>query len=342
MRPRFHSTPASGTLPTEQTKLSTATAGGDQGPDESRERPVAGEEDRLPERPGHPRLEGAGDEHGERDVAQHGRPLHHEDVRDGREPLRAGEAPPPRPSVVDRQVHRGVTLHGTWTPQSACCWARATASSLTTRRIAIPTKPIITRPPTSSARVNRHPSSSHITMPISNTRLVLAIWKAIAEAREAPLRTASARGRRPRRSTRTLLPPTRRLEDGAGPLVAQRTGDGVATRDGLHHRGEREPGTSGQKIRHAMVALAARAAPSCSRTHMRRHPSWFVAGRATGPGPRALRQDAGSGGHLRDSGCRSRSCVAVLRSHGPHQMASAVRCPPIGRRSMRPCLRVGR
>ena len=49
------------------------------------------------------------------------------------------------------------------------------------------TKAIITAPPTNSARVNSQPSSSHITIPSSRTRLVLAIWKTIAEAMEAPL-----------------------------------------------------------------------------------------------------------------------------------------------------------
>src|SRR4051794_9132821 len=47
---------------------------------------------------------------------------------------------------------------------------------------------IINTPPTYSANVNCQPMSSHIMAPISITRLVEAIWKAMTEVKFAPRR----------------------------------------------------------------------------------------------------------------------------------------------------------
>ena len=65
MPPR-QSTAASGTLPTEQTKLTMATSGPDQRSFDLGQRGVVGQEERLPEALGHPGGQRAGDQEAER------------------------------------------------------------------------------------------------------------------------------------------------------------------------------------------------------------------------------------------------------------------------------------
>ena len=81
LMPPFHSTAASGTLPIEQTKLSTAMIGPISGPQSLRQR-VAGQEQVPPEGVRHPGADGAGDQQADDDVADDRGPLHDEDVAD--------------------------------------------------------------------------------------------------------------------------------------------------------------------------------------------------------------------------------------------------------------------
>ena len=114
--PPFQSTAASGTLPMEQTKLMTATNGPTIGPQILLEQRVPAEEETLPERVRHPGGERPGDQQAEHDVAQDGRPLHHEHVRHRGEAGRRAQPLPQAPRQVDAHVHGGVTLHGTGDP----------------------------------------------------------------------------------------------------------------------------------------------------------------------------------------------------------------------------------
>ena len=74
---------------------------------------VAGEEQVLPERGGHPRGHRARDEQADQDVADDGRPLHDEDVAHRGEAAAAEQAAPEAPAGRDAHVHGGVALHGT-------------------------------------------------------------------------------------------------------------------------------------------------------------------------------------------------------------------------------------
>jgi hypothetical protein len=105
--PPFHRTAANGTLPIEQTKLRTD----DRSPDLRTER-VVGEEQVLPEGLGHPGAHRAGDQQTDRDVPDHGSPLHDEDVADRRVTARGTQPGPDRAGVLDAHVHRGVAFHG--------------------------------------------------------------------------------------------------------------------------------------------------------------------------------------------------------------------------------------
>ena len=110
--PPFHSTAASGTLPIEQTKLSTEMTGPISGPHSLAASGWPVEEQVLPERVGHPGADGPGDQQADDDVADDGGPLHHEDVADRGVAL-AGSASRRQklPLGADAHVHRGVALH---------------------------------------------------------------------------------------------------------------------------------------------------------------------------------------------------------------------------------------
>ena len=88
LMPPLYSTAASGTFPIEQTKLSIAMIGPTSGPHTFDQRGMVGQEQRLPERVRHPGGHGTGDQQADDDVADHGRPLHDEDVADRRQPSR--------------------------------------------------------------------------------------------------------------------------------------------------------------------------------------------------------------------------------------------------------------
>src|ERR1019366_6610380 len=70
LMPPFHSTAASGTLPTEQTNESTATRGPISGPQTRASTGVAGEKERLPEAGWHKRGQNPRDDKAERDVGR--------------------------------------------------------------------------------------------------------------------------------------------------------------------------------------------------------------------------------------------------------------------------------
>ena len=73
-------------------------------------------------------------------------------------------------------------------PLSACCRAAASRRRRANSRNATATSTIMIGPPTNSARVNCHESSSAMMMPSSITRFVLAISKTIAAVKLAPRR----------------------------------------------------------------------------------------------------------------------------------------------------------
>ena len=86
---------------------------------------------------------------------------------------------------------RAPALSALWCtcPASACCaCSRASRSSRgeTKRRSSNTMSTMSTIPPTNSASVNCQPSSSHSTSPSSHTRFVDANWKARADAADAP------------------------------------------------------------------------------------------------------------------------------------------------------------
>ncbi len=72
---------------------------------------VIGQEQRLPERVRHPGGHGAGDQQTDHDVADHGCPLHDEDVADRRQTSVAEQTLREAPLTLDRHVHGGVALH---------------------------------------------------------------------------------------------------------------------------------------------------------------------------------------------------------------------------------------
>ena len=118
---------------------------------------VVGEEQRLPERVGHPRCDRAGDEQADDDVADHRRPLHHEDVTDRGEAL-AAEQP-----AGEDCLRSGPTCPSRRGPPSS---RRAPVGLLTGRvddrwrtksRNAMATQTIMIGPPTNSAAVNCQP-----------------------------------------------------------------------------------------------------------------------------------------------------------------------------------------
>ena len=72
---------------------------------------MAGQEEVPPEPIGDPGADGPGYQEATDDVAQHGCPLHDEDVRHGGEALCRAESLPEGPAGGDAHVHGGVALH---------------------------------------------------------------------------------------------------------------------------------------------------------------------------------------------------------------------------------------
>ena len=180
--PPDHRTAASGTLPTEQTKLSTAMIGPTitfsiVGTAPARCRGT-GVEEAVAELGDEP-----GEQEAERDLLPQHLPVAAEVVRDVR---------PARTDVSrsrQRQPLAGrVVLVAACRPRSAC--SRACGLELAARRTAAAARvisTIITIPPTYSASVNCQPISTHRTRPSSHTRLVEANWNASARGRRGAL-----------------------------------------------------------------------------------------------------------------------------------------------------------
>src|SRR4051812_7529355 len=130
-----------------------------------------------------------------------------------------------------------------WWPASAwiaCSRARRSSAGETSSRRLTAIRAIITSPPRYSARVNCQPISTHSTSPSSHTRFVEANWKASAVTAEAPLANrllpmaiavGAARRRRPQRRGQA-----HRLRPGA----RERRLDALARHPGLHDRRDRE------------------------------------------------------------------------------------------------------
>src|SRR6202050_3459423 len=90
----------------------------DQRPPQFRRQRVAGEEQVAPEAVRHPGGARAGDQQAERDVADDGGPLHHEDVRHRGEGLPRPEPVPQAALGLNGHVHRGVAFHRSGTSLS--------------------------------------------------------------------------------------------------------------------------------------------------------------------------------------------------------------------------------
>ena len=110
--PPFHSTAASGTLPIEQTKLSTEMTGPISGPHNLAASGWPVRKKVLPERVRHPGADGPGDQQPDHDVAEDRGPLHHEDVLTEVKPVPASTAAASKLALrLDAHVHGGVPLH---------------------------------------------------------------------------------------------------------------------------------------------------------------------------------------------------------------------------------------
>ena len=178
--PPDHSTAATGTLPTEQTNVSTAMIG----PTItfSSSRGTAGALSRnselkksLPSSPMKPAMTNPSTT-SFHTIAQSLRKLWATSDHASTERTR-------------RRSGRRDCAEACWCPLSACwAWRRALSSRRreTNRRSSSVITTISSRPPISSARVNCQPISSQITIPSSITRFVEANWKASALAAEAP------------------------------------------------------------------------------------------------------------------------------------------------------------
>src|SRR6478736_4096129 len=98
--PPFQSTAASGTLPIEQTKLSTATSGPTSGPHRVASRWWPSRNSPCP-----------GQQQAAEDVSVDGRPVHDEVLAGAGEAGRTAQALPDAALPVDGHVHGGVALH---------------------------------------------------------------------------------------------------------------------------------------------------------------------------------------------------------------------------------------
>ena len=178
--PPDQSTAASGTLPTEQTKLRTATSGPTMtfsiawtgSGASSMKRALKKSSPSRPMKPANrkPRV------------------ISFQSIRQSRTKKRPTS---PQASVEPRrrrQANDAAALLGSAPPSFwALTLARASSRGDTKSRSVAAISAIITRPPTNSATVNCQPSKTHNTRPSSQTRLVEANWKASAPAAEAPL-----------------------------------------------------------------------------------------------------------------------------------------------------------
>src|SRR5579884_2106334 len=179
--PPDHRTAASGTLPTEQTKLRTATAGPSTTFSIVRSGWLALWMKRPPKKP-LPRSP-------MKPASRNPAPISFHSIAQS---LRKLCATSDHASIEVSRSRRGASR------VAGACWCRICACSAcsraccssrretNSRRSRIATT-ISTRPPANSARVNCQPISTHSTIPSSNTRFVEANWKASAEAAEAPL-----------------------------------------------------------------------------------------------------------------------------------------------------------
>ena len=181
LRPPDHSTAASGTLPTEQTKLSTAMTGPMTAPHSvctaagasSRKRPLKKSSPSSAMKPA------------------------------SRKPVRISfhsicQSPRKLCATSDHACGRGqalapwhVAADGVVLVAGVGLVARARArrprrSGETNARSSSHMRAIITSPPRYSASVNCQPIRTHRTRPSSHTRLVEANWKASADVAEAP------------------------------------------------------------------------------------------------------------------------------------------------------------
>ena len=166
LMPPFHSTPASGTLPMEQTKLSRQMTGPMSGPQSLAAQRVAGQEQLAPETVGYPGADRPCDQQSADDVADDRGPFHDEDAADRGVAAGAGQPVPEAPAGSDAHVHRGVAFHG---PGQALVRLSAggvdDAADAGTAGTRTADSTIMTGPPTNSASVNCQPISRARMMP---------------------------------------------------------------------------------------------------------------------------------------------------------------------------------
>ena len=188
--PPFHSTPASGTLPIEQTKLSTEMTGPMTGP-HSRAASGWPVRNRCCQKT-------SGTQAATAPAISSPAAMSRMTAAHSITKMWLTEVYPSRLASRRHQGPAAVMLMSIAAcpsmdpaaPRSACWRAAWMRRPRTNSRNATATATIMTGPPVNSARVNCQPSSSAKMTPSSMTRLVLAISNAIAAVKLAPRRTS--------------------------------------------------------------------------------------------------------------------------------------------------------
>ena len=179
--PPDHSTAASGTLPTEQTKLSTAISGPTTTFQSVGSRPECARQEQAVEEVVAEQRDEAREQEAERDLLPEHLPVAAEVVGDVRPGVRGAQ-----PLAQGQLRARGVVL----VPRVGLLRVRPRLAPRrrrdTNSRSSAAISTIITMPPRYSASVNCQPIRTHRTRPSSQTRFVEANWNASAEAAEAP------------------------------------------------------------------------------------------------------------------------------------------------------------
>ena len=222
LMPPFHSTPASGTLPIEQTKLSMLTTGPISGPQTLASARVPDEEQVAPEAVRHPSRHGSGNEQTGHDVADDSGPFHYEDVGHRGDALPRAEALPQAALTLDAHVHRRVTFHRPRQALFGLCLGRL-EEPLTQEQAEEEGDQDDHERSTYELGQGELPPMSRARMtPSSTTRLVEAISNAMAAVKLAPLRNSDrARATAAYEHDDEAAPRPAAIAKVFGPVVAQ-------------------------------------------------------------------------------------------------------------------------
>ncbi len=190
LMPPFHSTTASGTLPIEQTKETTATSGPISGPQSS---DASGWPSKKKVRQNESGTQAAIAPAISRPMTRSRRIAAHSitktcatEVKPSRENSRRVKDPG---AAMDMSIAAWPSIDPA-RPRSACSPASRSSLSRRSRRNSTARTTIMIGPPTNSAAVNCQPINRARITPSSTTRLVEAISNAIAAVKSAPLRNS--------------------------------------------------------------------------------------------------------------------------------------------------------